>query len=190
MKRNRKQNSYFGPGRICRLVMITILLMAPAGLSAAQSSLNKAAVLKSDEPIHITSDRMVVSQKTRTIAFEGHVVVKQGKLTITGKRLTIYAAKAGKLKKKDIVEQIDRIEIVGDVRVAQEDKVATAGKAVFYNHSQKIILSDHPRIIQGKDQIQGALITLYLQEERSVIEGSDQQPVEAVLHPKSGGGSK
>lgn len=176
-------------GILLRATLVTaVLLVVVAGASAlAAEKLTKGPeqVLKSGEPIEISSDRMEVDQASRTIVFEGHVVVQQGDVTLSGKKLTVYGAKEGKLAKEQMVDQIDRIEVTGDVKVSQQDKVATAGKAVFYSREQKIVLSDNPRITQGNDHVEGALITLYLKDERSVIEGSQQQPVQALLHPKN-----
>jgi len=169
--------------------MVTALavscLLGPLPAAAQQKSLKtQTELLNSGEPIRIASERMELDQKTRTIAFVGQVVVRQGKLTITGKRLTIFAEQGSGMARDKMVEQIDRIEMQGDVKVTQEDKVATAGKAVFYNKEQKIILSDQPRLAQGKDHVEGALITLFLDQEKSIIEGSSSQPVQALLHPK------
>lgn len=160
-------------------------LLAPLPAAAQQKSLKaQTELLNSGEPIRISSDRMELDQKARTIAFVGQVVVRQGKLTITGRRLTVYAEQGSGLARDQMVEQIDRIEMQGDVKVTQEDKVATAGKAVFYNKEQKIILSDQPRLAQGNDHVEGTLITLFLDQEKSIIEGSSSQPVQALLHPK------
>ena len=170
-------------------LMVTALavscLLGPLPAAAQQKSLKtQTELLNSGEPIRIASERMELDQKTRTIAFVGQVVVRQGKLTITGKRLTIFAEQGSGMARDQMIEQIDRIEMQGDVKVTQEDKVATAGKAVFYNKEQKIILSDQPRLAQGKDHVEGALITLFLDQEKSIIEGSSSQPVQALLHPK------
>ena len=53
-------------------------------------------VLQSDSPLKIASDRMEANQNDKTVVFEGHVVVQQDDLTITGKRLKVYAAEARK----------------------------------------------------------------------------------------------
>lgn len=184
--RNLRHCGCWNPGLLL-LVAVLVGLCVPGSAPAQKKSVkSQADLLKSGEPIQISSDRMELDQKSSTVTFEGHVVVVQGKLTITGKRLTIYAEQGAARSKEKIVEQIDRIEMQGDVRVSQEDKLATAGKAVFYNKEQKIVLSDQPQLMQGSDRVQGALITLYLEHEKSVIEGSDARPVQAVLHPKKG----
>lgn len=142
--------------------------------------------VKSESPLHIASDRMEVKQKDKTIMFEGHVLVRQDDLTISGNQMRVYAAgekKADKAAESVMMDQIDRIEVEGDVRITQREKLATAEKAVYYHQARKIVLMGHPSVSQGQDKVEGRLITLYLAEERSVVEGSEGAPVQAVLHP-------
>lgn len=144
-----------------------------------------AKILQSDSPLRIASDRMEANQKDRTIFFEGNVVVQQDDLTITGRQLRVYAAEDGKdvAAQSAMVDKIDRIEVEGDVKITQKDKVAVADKAVYYHDAQKIVLSGHPSVSQGEDTIQGRLITLLLAQGKSIVEGGAQTPVQAVLHP-------
>jgi lipopolysaccharide export system protein LptA len=154
---------------------------------AAQSPLQ--TVLSKDSPIHITSDKMEVDQKQGTILFEGHVVAQQENLTITGKKLMVVAVKdKAKGSKTDadrsgMIDRVDHIEVDGEVKITQGDKVASCDKATYYRQAQKIVLSGNPQVSQGKDVLRGRLITLYIQEERSVVEGGAQAPVQATIYP-------
>lgn len=176
------------------LLVLAILSFPGLGYSAEKQSAKPAASrtgpLKSDAPLNIASDRMEVNQKDRTILFEGHVVIQQEDLTITGKRMVVFAAGGnkgqdrGKDPESSMMEQIDRIEIEGDVKISQRDKVATSDKSVYYHREQKIVLIGSPLVSQGQDKVQGRLITLYLADGRSVVEGGESSPVQAVLHPR------
>jgi lipopolysaccharide export system protein LptA len=189
MKALKMKNSHWC--LLCSLVVWVFLFCLAFQKAWAQDSVSaqKAKILKSDAPLHVVSDRMEANQKNRTILFQGHVVVQQEDLTITGNKLTVYAAQGDedKDKSKDslgvTMDKIDRIVMVGDVRISQEDKVAVADKAVYYHEKQVIVLSGNPRVSQGKDTVRGHVITLYLTEERSVVEGSKQDPVQVTLHP-------
>ena len=142
-------------------------------------------VLKSDSPLKIASDRMEANQNDKTVLFEGHVIVKQDDLTITGKRLKVFSTTENKdaAAQSAMVDKIDRIEVEGDVTISQKDKVATAERAVYYHQEQKIVLSGQPSVAQGEDRIQGRLITLLLAQGKSIVEGGAETPVQAVLHP-------
>jgi lipopolysaccharide export system protein LptA len=168
------------------LVLFPGLILAqrtPPGSRATNSSLG--IPLQSDSPLKIASDRMEANQNDRTVLFEGHVIVHQDDLTITGKRLKVYAAESLKDggSQSAMVDKIDRIEMEGDVTITQQDKVATAQRAVYYHQEQKIVLSGQPMVSQGEDRIQGRLITLLIAQGKSIVEGGAETPVQALLHP-------
>jgi len=173
-------------------VIICCLVYSPRiGLAVEKSQQPKASatgqqgLLQSDEPIHIASDRMEVDQKDKVVMFEGHVVVQQKDLTITGKKMRVYTSNAADPSSESSkADRIDRIEVEGDVRISQQDKIATADKAVYYHNQQKIVLMGKPQFSQGQDTIKGRLITLYLPEQRTVVEGGQDNPVHAVLYPE------
>lgn len=172
---------------LCLLGVLSLVCVGSQGYAAEKSDnpLSRT-VLKSDSPLHIASDRMEVKQKEKTIFFEGHVQIRQDDLTITGNQMRVFATaskKAAKPGDPAMMDQIDRIEIEGNVKVTQREKMATAQKAVYYHQEQKIVLMGHPSVSQGQDKVEGRLITLYIAEERSVVEGSEEAPVQAVLHP-------
>lgn len=173
----------------------------PPSLAAEKDPLIPSAekLIKSDAPLNIASDRMDINQKERLIVFEGHVVAQQDDLTLTAQRMKVFTA-AEKQEKKaggkgqegkekgvssppSMMERIERIEVEGEVRISQQDKLATADKAVYYHGERKIVLLGNPIVTQGKDRVQGKLITLYLAQGRSVVEGGGDGPVKAILHP-------
>ena len=139
--------------------------------------------VNSGAPLNIAGDRMEASQKDREIIFEGHVVVQQGDLTISGKALRVVAVASDKPNQDSMMDKIDRIEIEGEVRISQKERLATAEKAVYYHQENKIVLMGNPTVSQGQDKLMGRLITLYIKEGKSVVEGGEATPVQAVLHP-------
>lgn len=139
---------------------------------------------KSESPIHITADRMEARQQERLVIFEGHVVVTQDDVTLTGNRLKVIGLPDdNKSKTSEISEKIDYIEIEGDVKVIQKDRTATADKGIYYQKDQKIILRGRPVVTRGNDRITGSVITVYLQQGKSIVEGGKEAPVQAILSP-------
>lgn len=140
-------------------------------------------VMKSDSPIHITADRMEAKQDERTITFEGHVLVQQDDLTLTGNKLKV-AALAGEMPGNvAATDKIDYIEVEGNVKVTQKDRMATAEKAIYYQKEQKIVLHGSPVVTRGQDRIEGNLITIFLKQGKSVVESGGGTQVQAVLFP-------
>lgn len=162
-----------------------------AGCAEKPGKSTTEKMVKSDSPVHIASDRMEVMQKERMILFEGHVTIQQDDLSVTAQRMRIYGVAGGKEKGKEkdkdsqsaMMEKIDRIEAEGNVRISQRDKLATSEKAVWYHQERKIVLMGSPSVAQGKDKVQGRLITMYIDQGKSVVEGGEETPVQAVLHP-------
>ncbi|SMC26630.1 lipopolysaccharide export system protein LptA [Desulfacinum hydrothermale DSM 13146] len=174
-----------GTGGWCGLIVLCWVLAVSANAYGADPG---PGATVGQEPIHIASDRMVADQKERTVVFEGHVTVRQGDMTITGQKMTVYGTEGGNGSDQAMMDKIQRIVVVGDVRISQQGRVATADRAVLYNREQKVVLLGQPMLIQGKDRVKGKQITLYLRDQRSVVEGGADAPVQAVFHPKKGSG--
>ena len=141
----------------------------------------------SQSPIHITADRMEANQDERTIIFESHVVVRQDDVTITSNRLKVTLLQGENQSAQGdptASQRIDYIEFEGDVKVTQLDRCATANKAIFYQKDQKIMLHGRPVVTKGQDRIEGNLITIFLKEGRSIVEGGSGAPVQATLFPE------
>ncbi len=141
---------------------------------------------KSESPIHITAERMEAKQEERSVLFEGNVHVQQDDLTLTGNRLKVVALPGDKSNAEaspEKTDKIDYIEVDGNVKVTQKDQLARAERAIFYQREQKIVLHGRPMVMKGQDKIEGNLITIYLKQGRSVVEGGTGTPVQAVLFP-------
>ncbi len=174
------------------LVFVAWLICCPLthaanGTNASKPPLDmNEKIATSQSPIHITADRMEANQDDNTIIFENHVVVTQDDVTVTSNRLKVTMLQGDKKPasgESTPAERIDYIEFEGDVKVTQQDRLATAKKAIFYQKEQKIMLHGRPVVTKGQDRVEGDLITIYLKEGRSVVEGGAGAPVQAVLFP-------
>jgi lipopolysaccharide export system protein LptA len=140
----------------------------------------------SQSPIHITADRMEADQDQKTIVFESHVLVVQDDVTITSNRLKVTLLEGETKTASDDAagaQRIDFIEFDGDVKFTQLDRLATAKKAIYYQKEQKIVLHGRPVVTKGQDRVEGDLITIYVKDGRSIVEGGSGAPVQAVLFP-------
>ena len=104
--------------------------------------------------------------------------------------MTIYYLEKGNPKpnKEGLAGKLDRIEVDGGVHITQKTIVATAEHVVYFDEENKIVLTGKPRVERGKDSIQGDKITLFLDSEKSVVEGGPSRPVEATIFSTSRGG--
>ncbi len=136
----------------------------------------QAPLLNKELPVEITAQQLEMMQQQRQSIFSGDVVAKQGDMTLTAAKLTVF------LQKEQ--DQIDRLEASGAVKVTQLDRVATADKAVFYQLEEKLVLTGDATVVQGTNKVSGAEIVLYLKENRSVVKSLDRGRVKAVIVPE------
>jgi lipopolysaccharide export system protein LptA len=139
-------------------VIVRALLMA--ALLGASDDVKK--LMPSSEPIDIRSDRLEAHNKEHKVVFVGNVQARQKDVLIFADRLTTYYDKAGK--------EIERIIADGNVKITQADKVGTAEQAVFENMSRKISLYGDPHLWQGKDELRGEMIVVFLDEDRVLVD--------------------
>lgn len=143
-----------------RRVLIIILLSTAYCLLPVGDCI--PAETKTEEPIIITSDKVEYLDKKKEGEFVGNVKATQGKLTLTSSKLRIILAADGK--------KIQQIIATGSVKLVQEDITATSEQAVFYNEEQKAILTGKPQAFSKNNRFSGEKITIYLKENRIVIE--------------------
>lgn len=140
--------------------------------------------LRSDKPINITADRMDAFQRDNRVIFEGNVVAQQEETYLYARRIVADMApqeQGGGIRK--VVAQ-------DNVKITQNDRVATCDRAEFDHLRRTIELHGNPKIWQGKDWIDGEKVLVQLDQEKMTVVGSQEKRVSAVLHPKSQKGDK
>jgi lipopolysaccharide export system protein LptA len=140
----------------------------------------------SESPLVINSDRLEVDQKKRVIIFEGNVRAMTDDMVVDCQKMIVYYLDKPTEKGSGMgARRIDKIIASGDVTINRSDgAIARAGKAVFYQNEDKAVLTESPIVRQGPDFVEGHRITLFLSENRSIIEGSEEQRVKATIFPK------
>lgn len=149
------------------------------------------------QPMIINSDSLVVDEANKVITFTGQVSAKADELTIECDKMSVYYESAGSAGKRigstagqsetgnAMGSKITKIVADGKVRITrQTGGEALARHAEYYQGQNKIILTGDPVVKQGEDFVQGSKITIFLRENRSIVEGSQQKRVKAVIYPK------
>ncbi len=70
------------------------------------------------------------------------------------------------------------------MRIVQGERVATGEKGVYLNREDRIILTGSPKVHQGKDIVTGDEIIVFLNENKSIVKGSEGSRVRATFHPQ------
>lgn len=148
--------------------LLSSALAAPVGETL--SSLGKESL-----PIKIVSDRLEADDMARKVKFIGHVIVRRGDVTLYAQEVLVtYLQGKG---------DIEEIVASGEVRIIQNERIATAERATLYQKEAKIVLTGSARLLQGKDSIAGEEITVLINEEKSIIKAEKGGRVQAIFHP-------
>ena len=151
----------------------------------------------SDQPINITSKKF----QARNIPggkegiFTGAVKVTQGDLTLLTDKLVIgYDDEKEKSGSEAPAKRLSRnlqsasgirsIIAVGNVKIAQNDRTAMAGRAEYDNAKRTITLTGGPpQIWQGKDHVSAHTIIIYLDEDRMEMRDGDNDRIIFRINP-------
>jgi len=151
--------------------LVWLILICPASPKAAAED-SPASAEKGI--LTVSSNRLEADEADRKMTFVGDVVGRQEKLVIYAGRLTVYFS-------PDRLE-IEKITATDDVRIVQGDRVATAGRAVFFRGEGKMVLTGSPKVHQGENFVEGEEITLFLDDRKSIVSGGEKR-VNAIFHP-------
>jgi lipopolysaccharide export system protein LptA len=115
------------------------------------------------EPIVITSRRMQADKLGDKVTFTGDVTLKKEGMTLNSDSMVVFY---------DVTTKgIKDIEASGNVVVRKEGRVALSNKAFYDSREEKIVLTGDARIIENENQLGGEKITLFMRDDRSIVEG-------------------
>jgi lipopolysaccharide export system protein LptA len=144
--------------------------------------------ISTEKPMVIHSDTLLFDQQQGIITFEGKVKASSKDLVVECKKMIVYLNENPSNGSSLESGRIEKIIALGDVVINRLDGgIARAGKAVFYQNEEKVVLTENPSVQQGPDLAEGHRIVMYLKENRSIIEGSAAKRVKATLFPKEEG---
>ena len=151
-------------------------------------------------PLRITAARLEADQKEGIIVFTGQVKAVHGDATLYADQLRIYlkpkpeplkgAVKPPQEKAEpspvgDLgAEKIDHIVAKGNVRMVQEDRVATGDEAIYYEDRDEVVLTGNPQVWRAENTLKGERIIFNLKTNKARVESSPQRRVEALLYSK------
>ena len=156
----------------------------------------------------ITAEKMTVKNQENKAIFEGTVVLTKGALIVHSDVMVVLfrpsdrslpeaagatqdngtqgsAGSAGKGTKSNAGalpmtgnQSVSMIEATGSVIIEKDEGRATSQKAVYFADEEKIVLTGEPVAWQKGTRVTGQKITMYLAEDRSVVEGNSRVQIE------------
>lgn len=166
------------------LAIVGVLLFS--GVCAAQQGTGKtrpaspapaAPPATSDKkgPVTVDADSLESMQKEGLSVFKGHVVARQNNSVQYADRMEVYTD--GK------TDRIERVVSTGNVRIITRDcRMGTAGRSEYYDAEQRVVLIGNARVWRDADVVTGERITIFLAEDRSLVEGGKQERVKAIFY--------
>ncbi len=182
-----------------RLLLSLLLAGAVSPAWTAESILPKGGDAPSVSTT-ITAKKMTVRNQDSQAIFEGSVVLTRGTLLVYSDKMVVLfrpqsadGAKAPANDHKPVApapskgtdampavsnRSVNRIEATGHVKIEKENGNATCEKAVYFNDEEKIVLTGNPVAWEKGTRVSGKQITMYLAEDRSVVEGGSHVLIE------------
>ncbi|MFA5073505.1 MAG: lipopolysaccharide transport periplasmic protein LptA [Nitrospirota bacterium] len=145
--------------RFCRnsLAILVLIMCCATTVFAARPEKTER------EPVMITSNSMQADKIGDTVTFSGDVTLKKKGMTLTSDSLIVFYDTRSR--------SIRKIDAYGNVVVRQENRTAFSHKASYYSKEEKIVLSGEARILEDENELGGDTITLFIRDDRSVVEG-------------------
>lgn len=132
---------------------------------------------KDSQPVTVDADRMERYGKEGLIIFVGNVVARQNNSVQFADRMEVYLDEKG--------DRILRTISTGSVRIITRDcRTGTAKRSEYYDLEQRIVLIGSARVWQEDNVVSGDVITIFLSQDRSVVQGGKQERVKAVFYAK------
>ena len=187
------------------LLLLNALLF---GVASVAHSTEPGLPGKSGEPsgvsTSITSKKMTVRNQDNQAVFEGAVVLTRGPLIVRSDKMVVLfnsqsndavqsssggpdrdnqAKNLSPPKGNNVMpatsnRSVSRIEATGHVKIERENANATCEKAVYFKDDEKIVLTGDPVAWEKGARVSGKQITMYLAENRSVVEGGPHVLIE------------
>ena len=140
-----------------------------------------AARRKGDDkgaPVTVDADRLESMQKEGLVIFTGNVIARQNNSTQYADRMEVYLDASG--------DRIVRTVSTGSVRIITKDcRTGMARRAEYHDAEQLVILIGNARVWRDDNVVTGERITMYLAEDRNVVDGGPGGRVRGVFYPKA-----
>ena len=134
----------------------------------------------------ITSNTMTASSQKNQAIFRGDVKMVQEELVVHSDIMIVYfkekgaspTSSGGQSSNQESKKEIRFIEAKGNVKITKGESRATSQHAIYNKLEEKVILRGSPVAWQEGTRISGPKMTMFLKENRSVVEGGTRVTIE------------
>ena len=132
--------------------------------------------LKASE-INITANKMEVFESEGVVMFTGKVFGVKEDFKVWCDRMYVYYTTTQEGKKK-----INKIIALGRVIIEKGKWKAYAGKAVYFKNQEKLVLEETPKVWHDKNLVEGDIVIIYFNEDKSEVLAKNQGRVRASVY--------
>src|SRR5213596_1689574 len=116
------------------------------------------------QPVTVDADRMERYGKESLVVFTGNVIARQNNSVQYADRMEVYLDEKG--------DRVLRTVSTGTVKIVTRDcRTGTARRAEYDDLEQRIVLIGNARVWQDENVVSGDTITIFLAQDRSVVQG-------------------
>ncbi len=165
-----------------RVLLGALLVALMPGLAAGQLPIPGApggTKSKNDkaQPLTVDADRMERFGKENLVIFSGNVVARRDNSVQYAERVEVYLDEKG--------DRVLRTVSTGGVRIITKDcRTGTAQRAEYFDLEQRVTLTGNARVWEEDNVVSGDTITLFISQDRSIVQGGKQERVKAVFYAK------
>jgi len=129
--------------------------------------------------INITANKMEVFESEGVVMFTGKVFGVREDFKVWCDRMYVYYITTQEGKKK-----INKIIALGRVIIEKGKWKAYAGKAVYFKNQEKLVLEETPKVWHDKNLVEGDIVIIYFNEDKSEVLAKNQGRVRASVYFK------
>ena len=131
-------------------------------------------------PLTIDADKMERFGKASLVIFSGNVVARRDNSVQYADRLEVYMDEKG--------DRVMRTVSTGSVRIITKDcRTGTAQRAKYFDLDQRVVLIGNARVWQDDNVVSGDTITIYVAQDRTIVEGGKQDRVKGLFYSQKDG---
>jgi len=162
------------------LCVLTLLFPAACGAAAGEGTAQGE-----EDPLVVRSETLEIDNKKQMVIFSGNVEAGKKDFSIRCRDLHLFYLEEGTEGAGEMENaRVERVEAMGDVWITRSDGgEARSEKAVYYQKENTVILTGNPVVKQSEDFVEGSRITLFMGDKRSLVEGSKDKRIRAVIYP-------
>ena len=165
---------------VLAVVLVTLAPELAAGQPAPKGSTPPpaaGAATKTTQPLTVDSEKMERFGKEGVVIFSGNVVARRDNAVQYADRVEVYLDEKG--------DRVLRTVSTGSVRIITKDcRTGTAQRAEYYDLDQRVVLIGNARVWQEDNVVSGDTITIFISQDRTIVEGGKQDRVKGIFYAK------